>query len=95
MATYIILSRISPGAFGDPKDFKKLATSVSAKIKSECPGVKWRESYFTMGRFDIVDVVESEDPRQVERAAMLIRGHGHCRTETLPATSWKEFMAHI
>lgn len=37
MAAYIILSRFSPEAFRDPKDFKKLAETVSSKIKSDCP----------------------------------------------------------
>ncbi len=32
MATYIILSRFSPEAFRDPKEFKKLAEAVSSKI---------------------------------------------------------------
>ena len=95
MAVYVILSRISPGAFEDPKDFKKLATTVSAKIKNDCPGVKWRESFVTTGRFDIIDVVESEDIRQVEKAAMIIRGQGHCETEILFATPWKEYLAHL
>ncbi len=49
MATYIILSRFSPEAFRDPEDFKKLAEAVSAKIKSECSGVVWRDSYATWG----------------------------------------------
>ncbi len=44
MATYVILSRFSPEAFTDPKDFKKLADAVSTKIKSECPGVRWKDS---------------------------------------------------
>ena len=52
MATYVILSRFSPEAFRDPKDFKKLANEVSSKIKSECPGVKWKDSFATLGRFD-------------------------------------------
>ena len=41
MATFIILSRISPEAFSDPFEFKKIAERVSSKIKSECPGVVW------------------------------------------------------
>ena len=45
MATYIILSRFSPEAFQDPKDFKKLAEAVSSKIKSECTGVKWKSIF--------------------------------------------------
>lgn len=92
MATYIILSQISSEAFRDPAEFKKLASDVSAKIKSECPGVEWKESYVTTGRFDIVDIVESDDLKQVEKAAMIIRAYGHSRTETLMATPWKEFL---
>jgi uncharacterized protein with GYD domain len=52
MATYVILSRFSPEAFRDPKDFRKLTNEVSSKIKSECPGVKWKDSFATLGRFD-------------------------------------------
>jgi uncharacterized protein with GYD domain len=92
MATYVILSRLSPEAFRDPKDFKKLAATVAQKIKSECPGVTWKDSYATMGRFDVVDVVESNDVKQIEKAAMIIRAYGHSTTETLPATPWKEFV---
>ena len=93
MARYIILSRLASDAFADPKDFKKLAESVSAKIKKECPGVKWRDSYITLGRFDIVDIVESDDPGQIEKAIVIIRAFGHARTETMMATPWKEAMA--
>jgi uncharacterized protein with GYD domain len=92
MATYVILSRISPEAFRDPKDFKKLAETVSSKIKKECPGVDWKDSYATMGRFDVVDIVESDDPKQVEKAAMIIHAYGHSTTETMPATPWREFL---
>ena len=95
MATYIIFSRISPEAFGDPKDFKQLADTVSTKIKSGCPGVVWKDSYATLGRFDIVDIVESDDSKEVEKAAMIIRAYGHSTTETLAATPWKEFLANL
>ena len=92
MATYIILSRISPGAFTGPKDFKQLAATVSERIRSECPGVSWKASYSTLGRFDVVDIVKSDDPKQVEKAAMIIRSYGHATTETMVATPWKDFL---
>ncbi len=95
MATYIILSRFSPEAFKDPKELKKLAEAVSAKIKSECSGVRWKESFATLGRFDVVDIVEANDPKQMEKAAMIIRAYGHSTTETLVATPWKEFLAML
>jgi len=95
MTTYVILSRVSPEAFRDPKDFRKLADAVSAKIKSDCSRVTWKGSYATLGRFDFVDIVESDDPKQVEKAAMIIRAYGHSTTETLAATPWKEFLANL
>ncbi len=95
MRTFVILSRISPQSFDDPKDFKDLAKVVSEKIKRQCPGVTWKESFATLGRFDVVDIVEAADPKEVEKAAMLIRAYGHASTETLVATPWKEFLATL
>lgn len=92
MATYVILSQLQPGAYADPRDFKSLAATVSQRIREECPDVVWKESFATMGRFDVVDIVESDNPQQVEKAAMLIRAHGHATTETLLATPWKQFL---
>lgn len=95
MTTYIILSRFSPDAFRDPKEFRKLADAVSEKIKSECPGAHWKQSFATLGRFDVVDIVETDDPGQIEKAAMIIRAYGRSTTETLSATPWKEFVAML
>jgi uncharacterized protein with GYD domain len=95
MATYVIPSRFAPHAMKEPQDLKKLADAVSGKIKAECPGIHWRQSYATLGRFDVVDIVEAEDRKEVQKAVMLIRGYGHCHTETLAATPWKEFLAEL
>ncbi len=95
MPTFVILSRISPRASDDPKDFKDLAKVVSEKIKKQCPGITWKDSYATLGRFDVVDIVEAADSKEVEKAAMLIRAYGHASTETLVATPWKEFLAAL
>ena len=93
MTTYIILSRFSPEAFEDPKNFRDLAATVSAKIKKHCPEINWKGSFATLGRFDVVDFVEADDPKQIEKAAMIIRAYGHSTTETLIATPWKDFLS--
>ena len=93
MATYVILSKLSPQAMREPGEFRQLAETVAQKIKAECPNVRWSASYALMGRFDVVDIVEAENPAEVEKAAMLIRCHGHASTETMHATPWKEFLA--
>jgi uncharacterized protein with GYD domain len=93
VTSYIILSRFSPEAFEDPKHLRNLADAVAAKIRQHCPDVTWKGSFATLGRFDVVDFVEAEDPKQIEKAAMIIRTYGHSTTETLVATPWKEFLS--
>ncbi|HKK14356.1 MAG TPA: GYD domain-containing protein [Gammaproteobacteria bacterium] len=95
MATYVILSKFSSSALREPKDLKRLAQTVSDTIENECPAVTWKDSYATMGRFDVVDVVDSGDPQQVGKAAMIIRSYGHATTETLPATPWQQFLSSL
>jgi len=95
MATYVILSCISPEGVKDPKDFKDLAKTVSDTIKRQCPGVTWKDSYATLGRFDVVDIVEAAKLEEVEKAAMIIRSYGRSSTETLVATPWKEFLSAL
>jgi uncharacterized protein with GYD domain len=95
MNTYIILSRFSPQAFDDPKHFSELAEQVTKRIKAECPNVRWKDSYATLGRFDVVDVVEADDPQDIEKVAMIIRAYGHSTTETLLGTPWKDFLGKM
>ena len=92
MNTYFILSRFSPDAFDDPKHFLELADQVSNKIKKDCPRVQWKDSYATLGRYDVIDVVEASDPKEIEKVAMIIRALGHSTTEILLCTLWKEFL---
>lgn len=95
MATYVILSKLAADAMRDPSEFPQLAETVKQKLKDQCPNVKWKDSYALMGRYDVVDVVEADDPAAVEKAAMLIRCYGHATTETMHATPWKEFLGKM
>lgn len=95
MAVYVILSQMHPQSFDEPGDFRELAEEVAAKVKEECPGVRWLDSYATMGSVDVVDIVESDDPKQVAKAAMIIRSLAQAETETMAAAPWKEFVASL
>jgi len=91
MGTYVILSRLAPGVVNEPREFRRLAQKVSERIKTECPNVTWKDSYALMGRYDVLDVVEADDPTDVEKAAMILRAEAGETTETMPATPWKQF----
>jgi uncharacterized protein with GYD domain len=92
MNTYIILSQLSADALRSPKDLAALAKEVAKRIKAECPNVKWKDSYATLGSVDVVDIVEAPTVEEVARAALIIRSHGHAMTQTLPASEWHGFV---
>lgn len=95
MQTYIILTKFAPGAFGTPAQFKQASLKLTQKLKQDCPGVHWKASYATLGQYDVVDVVDAENPAEVHRAAMLIHSDAHASTETMMATPWPEYLAKI
>ncbi len=92
MATYVILSTMETDTLKDPSDFPKRASTVKEKIKEECPNVSWKQSYTLMGPYDVLDIVESDNPQEVEKAAMIIRVYGRANTETFAATKWEDFI---
>ena len=61
MATYVILSKLSPESVQDLGGFRKLAETVSQQIRAQCPNVRWKDSYALMGRFDVLDIVEADN----------------------------------
>lgn len=95
MHTYIILTKFAPGAFKTAAHFKQASAELTEKLKQECPVVRWKASYATLGQYDVVDVVDAEDPADVHRAALLIHTAGHATTETLMATPWREYLAKV
>lgn len=92
MATYIILTQFYESALEEPQELKELGENVSSRIEEECPDVEWKESYVTTGAYDVLDVVEADDPQQVMRAALIIRSLGHAHTETMQASEWHDFL---
>jgi len=95
MQTFIILSSFNEGAPADPENLKRAAEEVKSRVKSECSGVEWKASYVLSGAYDVLDIVESEDPIAVQKAAMLIRSHGNARTESMLATRWEDFLGAL
>lgn len=95
MQTFIILTKFAPGAFKAPASFKQASTDLTEKLKRECPGVHWKASFATLGRYDVVDIVEAEAPEDVHRAAILISTDARATTETMLATPWREYLARL
>lgn len=91
MATYAMLTRLSPDALTDPSSIEELGQRVIEKLKAECPDARWIASYALLGPYDYLDLFEAPDQETATRVAVVVRSFGHATTETWPATPWERF----
>lgn len=91
MATYIMLTRITPGAVGSPKALEDLERKAMERIRTSCPDVEWVGNYAVLGRYDYLDIFRAPDIDTATKVSTLIRTFGHAQTEIWPATEWQRF----
>jgi len=91
MATFILLTRLSPDALHQPKSFETLERHVADRVRDHCPEVKWLANYVLLGPWDYLDIIEAPDTAAALRVAVLVRSHGHANTELWPAIGWPQF----
>ena len=91
MATYVILTRLSPDAIPDPGPIDRLGQAVIDKLNAEVPEANWIASYAVLGTYDYLDLFEAPDNETAAKVAVIIRSFGHATTETWPVTPWERF----
>ena len=91
MATYVMLTRLSPDALTRPESVTELNRQVEDRIRRECPAVKWLANYAVLGPCDYLDIFEAPDADAATKVALLVRSFGHATTETWVATQWDRF----
>jgi uncharacterized protein with GYD domain len=89
--TYIMLTRLAPGAMRSPRELEGLEREVMAKIRAECPGVEWLHSFAVLGPHDYVDIFRVPELELAVKVATIVRTFGHATTELWPALEWRRF----
>lgn len=92
MATYIMLTKIAPGALRHPITVEELSRAVAERVQQECRGVKWLANYAVLGPYDYVDIFEAPGEDEATKVALLVRSFGHATTEIWTATPWSRFV---
>ncbi len=95
MATFVLLTRLTPEAVKSPADLKRLEKEVNERIRRDCPQVKWLANYAILGPYDYLDLFEAPDETVVAKVAMILRSFGHATTETWTALPWERFESLI
>jgi uncharacterized protein with GYD domain len=87
MASYIVLVNWTEQGVSQAKDTVNRANQVSQMIEQMGGKIT---TYYTMGRYDVVAVVEAPDDETATAFAIRSAGLGTVRTETLRAFTVEE-----
>src|SRR5262245_13264153 len=83
MATFVVLANFSDQGIRSVKDSPKRADAF--KEQAQRLGGTVKDLYWTMGRFDIVAIVEAPDEKAITTLGLTVGKLGNVRTETLRA----------
>ncbi len=95
MLTFIMLTRLSPGALRSPQSLENLERQVMERIQSQCPGVEWIHNYAVLGGCDYLDIFRAPDTQTAMKVSTIIRTYGHAQTEIWSATEWQNYKGLI
>ena len=85
MALYIILANFTEQGIRNVKDTPKRAEAFRDMAK-KC-GVTVKDTFWTLGQYDIVAIVEAPDDVSITALGLSIGALGNVRTQTLRAYS--------
>jgi uncharacterized protein with GYD domain len=83
MPTYILLGNFTDQGIRNVKDTTKRAEAVRALAKKAKVTVK--DMYWTMGRYDVVAILDAPDEATVAALGLTIGAAGNVRMQTLRA----------
>lgn len=89
MPNYIALMRWTEQGIAKVKDSPKRLDSGRKAFKKF--GVKIKDTYLTMGRYDLVCMIEAKDDESLARALLTLGSQGNIQTETLKAWTEDEY----
>lgn len=88
MVTYIALSNFTDQGIRSVKDTTKRADAVKEAAKKF--GASMTQIYWTLGKYDVVAIIEAPDEASATAFALAIGMAGNIRTQTLRAFSKDE-----
>jgi uncharacterized protein with GYD domain len=88
MASYILLATYTEQGLKTVKDTVKRASTVKELAKKA--GIDMKDTYWTLGQFDVVAVFEAPNDEAMTAFALSIARQGNIKTQTLRAFSDKE-----
>jgi uncharacterized protein with GYD domain len=95
MATYILVTKLSPELTKDVKKRAEIGRKWLDKVKKNCPEVKFIAHYALLGPYDFLDIYEAPNEESATRVSMISLSGGAVAAESWTAIPYKKFLGLI
>ncbi len=92
MATYILLTKLSPERIGNLHGLEKTGHKWIEEVKGKCPEVKFVDHYALLGEYDFMDIYEAPSAETAAKVSLITMSNGAVKTETWAALPYKQFV---
>jgi len=92
MATYILLTKLSPSSIGTSETRETIGREWFGTVKAKCPEVKWLEHYALLGAYDFMDIYEAPNEEVAAKVSMITMTKGAVTAESMPAIPYKRYL---
>jgi len=95
MATYILMTKLTPEVTSAVKKREKIGKQWLSRVTEVCPEVKWIAHYALLGRYDFMDIYEAPDDETAAKVSWLTLSSGALQAESWPAIPYSRYLEII
>ena len=92
MATYVLLTKLTPEVTKDLKNREKIGKRWMKKVTEKCPEVKWLSHYALLGPYDFMDIYEAPDAETAGKVSLITLSSGAFAVESWAAIPYSRFL---
>lgn len=92
MATFILMTKLSPEFLEKPKERAKKGKEWLKKVKKVCPDVKWIAHYSILGPYDFMDIYEADSVETAHKVSLISRTFGAVSAESWEALPYEQYL---
>ncbi|MCK4329993.1 GYD domain-containing protein [candidate division WOR-3 bacterium] len=95
MATYILMTKLSPEITSKMKERAKIGEEWRSRVKDKCPEVKFVSHYALLGPYDFLDIYEAPNEEVAAKVSMISLSLGAIKAESWTAIPYHRFIELI
>jgi len=92
MATFVLMTKLSPEISRQMKSRAKLGRAWLDQVKKKCPEVSFLAHYALLGQYDFLDIYEAPDEETAAKVSLISQMNGATRAESWAAIPYKRFV---